>query len=36
MILGADYKKKTYGTVTYRARKIDTYSENDVPNAWLN
>ena len=27
--------KRTYGTVTYRARKIGTYSQNDVPNAWL-
>ena len=27
--------KRAYGTITYRARKIGTYSENNVPHAWL-
>ena len=32
---GGQILKRTYGTVTYRARKIGIYSENNVPNAWL-
>ena len=31
---GAD-SQKNLRYRTYRARKIGTYSENDVPNAWL-
>ena len=32
--MGED-SQRILGTVTYRSRKIDTYSENYVPNAFL-
>ena len=28
-------EKITNGTIVHRARKYDTYSENEVPNVWL-